>query len=299
MVFETRTLITRRDTEMFRAYNSVHLIAYEGLISEFLPVSIKEFVVHAYLHGLPSKIDFSQADFSLRLFRRLAKTGRSTVVSPFSIAVALAMINAGASGKTQKQLNDVLAKGVSSDAFNIYIKKLLKQLSKPLGGFQLNIATKLFVQKDLDMLKDYTSELHKDYASNVNEVDFQKPALVSQEINKWANKQLDNTSGKLVEAEMFPDATQMVVISIASFDGTWKKPFNDFASHNQTFFQTKAKRKKVILQMNNIPSMECISRSFFHFKYILNLFFLVYSASNYLLIFNHFFIISVLLSCRR
>uniref|UniRef100_A0A915BRV7 Serpin domain-containing protein n=1 Tax=Parascaris univalens TaxID=6257 RepID=A0A915BRV7_PARUN len=193
----------------------------------------------------PSKISLSQAEFAVRLLHAAARSGKSAVLSPFSVAIALAMINAGASGTTRKQLNDVLAKGTSVDALKDYFKKHLKNVLTPLGGFQMNMASKLFVQKNLEMLKDYKQMIDEDYASKINEIDFQKPEIVSSEINKWAKSQIDDTSGELVEDEMFIDATKMVLVSMASFDAVWQKPFNEFATRNQTFYQSLTKRKKV------------------------------------------------------
>uniref|UniRef100_A0A0M3HRI5 SERPIN domain-containing protein n=1 Tax=Ascaris lumbricoides TaxID=6252 RepID=A0A0M3HRI5_ASCLU len=203
----------------------------------------------------PSKIGLSQAEFAMRLLHAAARGGKSAVLSPFSVAIALAMINTGARGTTRKQLNDVLAKGntyftlllisTSVDALKDYFKKHLKNVSTPLGGFQMNTASKIFVQKNLELLADYTKMIDKDYASQINETDFQKPEIVSSEINKWAKSQIDDTSGELVEEEMFLDATKMVLVSMASFDAVWQKPFNEFATRNQTFHQTPTKTKKV------------------------------------------------------
>lgn len=43
----------------------------------------------------------------------------------------------------------------------------------------MNTASKIFVQKNLELLADYTKMIDKDYASQINETDFQKPEIVS------------------------------------------------------------------------------------------------------------------------
>jgi serine protease inhibitor len=51
-------------------------------------------------------------DFSLKLLRSLAsdKKGESSIVSPVSVAISLAMVYGGASGETAKQIAQLLPK---------------------------------------------------------------------------------------------------------------------------------------------------------------------------------------------
>ncbi|VDK37896.1 unnamed protein product [Anisakis simplex] len=56
-------------------------------------------------------MDESLAEFGLRLLRADSDVS-SKVISPASAAVALAMVYAGANGKTKSQIEAVLAKGI-------------------------------------------------------------------------------------------------------------------------------------------------------------------------------------------
>lgn len=53
----------------------------------------------------------TQAEFALKLLRDSGPSGSFVILSPFSISVALAMVYAGADGKTKIEIGDALAKG--------------------------------------------------------------------------------------------------------------------------------------------------------------------------------------------
>ena len=53
----------------------------------------------------------AQADYALGLLKESGNAAEALILSPFSIAAALAIAYSGASGNTKKELNAVLAKG--------------------------------------------------------------------------------------------------------------------------------------------------------------------------------------------
>lgn len=59
-----------------------------------------------------SPIAIAQANFALDLLKHSIDEDQSSVISPFSVAIALAMTYAGADGKTKQEMNEALAKGI-------------------------------------------------------------------------------------------------------------------------------------------------------------------------------------------
>jgi serpin B len=71
--------------------------------------------------------------FSADLYRILAREQGNVVLSPYSVAVALAMTRAGAVGETQKQIDTVLHVALSKDpssGFNALDQALAKRPGK-------------------------------------------------------------------------------------------------------------------------------------------------------------------------
>ncbi|KAL3074693.1 hypothetical protein niasHT_038166 [Heterodera trifolii] len=59
----------------------------------------------------------AQADFALKLLREVSTDDRSCIVSPFSVAVTLSMVYAGAKEKTGEEMGQLLAKAHKNYSF--------------------------------------------------------------------------------------------------------------------------------------------------------------------------------------
>lgn len=56
-------------------------------------------------------MDVAQIDFALNLFRNSVEDDENAIMSPFSIAVLLAMVGIGAERNTYREISEVLAQG--------------------------------------------------------------------------------------------------------------------------------------------------------------------------------------------
>ena len=196
--------------------------------------------------NLPSSMKLTPAElelvesgngFTFDLFGKLCETnGNSSVVSsPLSVTYALGMLNNGAKGNTQKQINDVLGFGNSgADSINAFCYKLINTAPSLDSLTKVLIANTIFVNKN-ETLKDlFVRKANLYYKSDVKSRDFSDLSTLD-EINQWAS---DNTEQMiqevLTETDYDPWAVSYLLNAIY-FKGTWTYKFDKSKTSNGSF----------------------------------------------------------------
>ena len=89
--------------------------------------------------------------FSFNLFRTAQDEVKSQILSPLSITYALGMLNNGAAGDTQAQINKVLGFGeANADSINAFCRKMLTIAPR------LDTQTKVMIANNIYVNKGYT-----------------------------------------------------------------------------------------------------------------------------------------------
>ncbi|VDK50599.1 unnamed protein product, partial [Gongylonema pulchrum] len=119
-------------------------------------------------------MDEAQADFALNLLRSVATGDEPAVISPFSIAVALAMTYDGAQGTTKEQMTNVLARGQSAKQFDEYVYALLSDIGKKNKSYTLDTANRLYLGEKFVLKEAYQKIIQTHYAGQLRQVDFKQ-----------------------------------------------------------------------------------------------------------------------------
>ena len=163
--------------------------------------------------------------FSFNLFRVMANNSPRTsiVVSPYSVASVLAMLNDGADGATRKELLEALGFGSSTTrGVNEFFQKQLA-VTADGDGARLQTANALFVNQGQELAKTYTADMTAYYDAMVEALDFSSPASVSR-INGWCK---EKTKGMIPEIiNVLSPQTQAVVANAICFGAKWAEPFD-------------------------------------------------------------------------
>ena len=169
----------------------------------------------------------SNNDFAIKLFRE-ARDGKNSVVSPLSITYALGMLNNGAAGQTQREINDVLGFGeAGADAINQFCHKMLTESGTLDKETKINIANTIFVNNHwgFELLQPFVEKANKYYDAQPEARDFYD-GVTRDVINQWGS---DHTEGLIKEIltkeEFSPDAASYLLNAIY-FNGAWKTKFD-------------------------------------------------------------------------
>ena len=167
----------------------------------------------------------SQMDFSLELLQRsvsAAKEGESTLISPLSVSMALAMTACGASGETRAQMEAMLARGITFDEL-LEGLGAIRQKTYENKWATVRVANSLWTRKDAITLKEAYLAQNADYfGSVVYDRPFNNKTL--KEINDWVS---DRTDGMIPQTlEEIDPATVMYLINTLYFEAEWSEQYS-------------------------------------------------------------------------
>jgi serpin B len=191
--------------------------------------------------------------FGVDLHRQLATGNQNLCVSPFSIESALGMTFAGADGDTRSQMALVLhfpsdASAVapsfaslqhSLEEMSVKTAELVKK-SREFGGptepITLNIANRLFAQKDYDFRQNFLSLVQQDYGAAFEPLDFvADPKGATQHINKWVADQTRDKIRDLIPADALNKLTRLVLANALYLKAPWADPFSEKTTQPDPF----------------------------------------------------------------
>jgi serpin B len=192
-------------------------------------------------------------DVAVDLHRQLATGNENLCVSPYSIESALAMTFAGADGDTLTEMARVLHFPSDASTTAVSFASLQRSLgemsaktaelakkSKEFGGpsepITLNVANRLFAQKDYNFRQDFLSLVKVDFGAAFEPLDFTaNPAAATQHINKWVADQTRDKIRDLIPADALNKLTRLVLANALYLKAPWSDPFSEKATQPESF----------------------------------------------------------------
>jgi len=184
--------------------------------------------------------------FGLELFRNVASmadNSENLMISPLSVALALAMTYNGAEGSTKTNMEKTLkVYGLTPQEINESYKKLVDALKSVDKKVLLEIANAIYYRKDFQVEAKFISLNKNYYNSEVSPLDFNSPSAVKT-INSWVE---DKTNGKITTIldEITPSQV-MFLLNAIYFKGLWKKEFDPRATGSFQFTADSGEKKQV------------------------------------------------------
>ncbi|GAA0379612.1 serpin family protein [Bacillus horti] len=183
-------------------------------------------------------LEFTQAQsvFSHRLYQTimdLNEEEQNVIISPLSIALALALTYNGADGETKSEMELALhLQGYSIDEINEAFKVLKNVLAHADEQVEININESLWTAEGIELQEDFVGRMTEYYGADITELDFTINESVER-INKWVREGTNNKIEQIVD-RLDPQTT-LVLLNTVYFLGSWTIPFEEGMTQNKTF----------------------------------------------------------------
>ncbi len=167
--------------------------------------------------------------FALDLYSELKKSEDNLFFSPYSISTALAMTYAGARGKTEKQMAQVLHFTQNQKLLHPEFASMeakLKTIQKK-GDVQLSIANALWPHKDYIFLKEFLELIKKNYDVVITPVDYKNASEAARiTINNWVEQKTNKKIKNLIRKGLLTPSIRLVLTNAIYFKGNWENQFD-------------------------------------------------------------------------
>ncbi len=168
--------------------------------------------------------------------------GKTTVLSPASAVIAIAMLGATATGETEEEMTLLLgAAGEERDRAVNALSGTLDAYRVPVGEIdteelpdkpQLHLANQVVLNQGFTVEKGYLDALQHWYDAGVLQLDL-ATAEAKGVLDAWVK---ENTAGLVEKSAMEPDASLRLILQNAIvFAAGWQTPFRESATAPDTF----------------------------------------------------------------
>ncbi len=207
-------------------------------------------------------VENAEIGFSLNLLDNLAASSDSNdsdnvLVSPSSLATALAMLELGAAGSTEQGIASTLhTAGLSpldqAAGWNS-LATLLASETTTTGTHlrvapELNIANALFLQEHFAVLPAFVRALSSEFQTGLWQVDFAKDLTgATDAINQWTSENTKGLIKQLFSPGGLTPTTVLVLADAVYFHADWARKFENATSDQSFYLATGA--------VENVPFM--------------------------------------------
>ncbi|MDR1557501.1 MAG: serpin family protein [Tannerellaceae bacterium] len=169
----------------------------------------------------------------LRTVSRNEEQGKNLLLSPLSASLALAMLNNGAAGQTQQEIQETLGYGnITRDEMNGYFRKMLEAIREADTEVAFETANSIWIRKDFPVLETFKDVNREYYEAEVRNEDFSNPQTVGL-INNWC---ADKTHDKIPDIiKQIDSDVVMYLLNALYFKGMWTYQFDKKATEPEAF----------------------------------------------------------------
>ncbi|RKU22281.1 proteinase inhibitor I4 serpin [Candidatus Poribacteria bacterium] len=183
--------------------------------------------------------------FGFKLLNELRQSQQhnNTLLSPFSLSVALAMARNGAAGETERAIVSALQlQALAPESINANYVYLQRALQAPDSKVTLEIANALWAADDIEFDPGFLNRNNQFLDTEIATLDFTEPTNVDT-INDSINTNTDGAIPSVVEA--IDPQTIACLISGIYFKGNWQEEFDTSLTRDEPFTLANGDKKQI------------------------------------------------------
>jgi serpin B len=179
--------------------------------------------------------------FAVALFQPAVTSvgaSQNVIVSPYSVSATLTMVDVGAAGETDTQLQSVLQlPGNGATVAPAYAALACEDESDGTSnGGDLSIANSLWGQQGTSFQSSFLSTLSGGYEAPLQQVDFQSdPGAAISTINGWVSGETQGEIPTLLQPDDVDPSTRLVIVNAVYFKGAWATGFDPNGTAPRSF----------------------------------------------------------------
>jgi serpin B len=181
-------------------------------------------------------------EFAFDFYGQLGKQRGNLVYSPASIALAFAMVHAGAKGKTATELAKVFHLGGDEATVQAGFADLVRRWQSSREGLELAVANRLFGERTTPFEKRYLAVTDQVFQASLEAVNFKgEHEAARARVNAWVVDRTHDRIRDLVPEGGVDASTRLVLVNAIYFKGNWSEPFVESATKPGDFFAPSGK----------------------------------------------------------
>ncbi|XP_050526222.1 leukocyte elastase inhibitor-like isoform X2 [Daktulosphaira vitifoliae] len=207
------------------------------------------------------------------------KSDHNIIISPISIAAAMALILLATAGESKSEVGkflgfdstfvDTIEKNENIfKRLGLLLDKFQIDTNNTVGTTQINLAKSIFVQDGYNLTKKYRAMAKELLKSELIIVDFKNNGFQAQKrINQWVSNQTRGKINDILPDIPLPD-TKTIIASALYFSGEWETPFLLNYTRVKPFYAGLSAPEKKINRENKdniyVPTMVGNSEVLYH-----------------------------------
>ena len=218
-------------------------------------------------------VEDAEVGFSLDLLDNLAMSSDSNgstneLISPSSLATALAMLELGASGSTEQGIAAALrtaglSAGEQAAGWYSLAALLAAETSTSAANLkrvpELDVANSLWVQQDFAVLPSFVRALSSEFRTGVWQVNFQTDLTgATDTINQWTSEHTKGLIKQLFSPGGLTPTTVLVLADAVFFHADWVNPFENATPDRPFYLATGGSESVPFMRSEPVDSAKAL-----------------------------------------